>query len=292
VNPIKTVGDFEDLAHDTADKLWKTEIAPQIKKHAGEVIDGGNVALQMRNGISDEMKELFPKEADDAEAFAKKFDKDISLPKAQSYLELLNAKLKGYYKLSPDARNALGITDGTISAYENAADGLRNEIYNRLEDLGEKDPRGLRQQYGALKEVQRVFAKRATVSDRQAPLNMQQVIGMIAGAAGGFGEHLRGGGSLQTAAAATLPLAVATAAKIRNLPQNLLKTAMSQTAEAAAPSAAKAAVKGAAKSGTAFLGSQAGQGWVKFTGKDGKSYLIHKDDVQAAQDRGLIKSME
>jgi hypothetical protein len=80
--------------------------------------------------------------------------------------------------MSPEGRAQMGITNGRISAMENAADGLRDQIYTKLEDLGEADPRGARQQYGALKQIQKVFEKRAIVAGRQAPLNFPQALGI------------------------------------------------------------------------------------------------------------------
>jgi len=83
--------------------------------------------------------------------------------------------------LSPEGRAQTGITNGRISAMEDAADGLRDQVYSKLENLGEADPRGARQQYGALKQIQKVFEKRAIVAGRQAPLNIQQVLSLALG---------------------------------------------------------------------------------------------------------------
>ncbi len=282
--PIKTVGDFEDLAHNTAQTLWQHDIAPQIARHPQDVIPGQSVTLKLQNAVTDEMKDLFPDEAKQIEEFAKKFDKDIPLPKAQSYLELLNAKLKGYYKLTPDARHALGVTDGAISAYENAADGLRDEICKKL---GPRF-RELRQQYGALKEVQRVFGKRATVADRQAPLDFKQVIGLIAGGSEAAGAVAMG--HPLAAVAGVAPVAIATAAKMRNAPASLIKQGLRQAAEAAAPSATKAAISEVAPKASAMAGSQAAQ-WVRFLGTDNKEYTIHPEDLAEAKARGLVKDI-
>src|SRR5207248_631003 len=76
-----------------------------------------------------------------------------------------------------EARHAALISDGQLAAYEGAVDGLKNQIDAKLESLGETDPRGVRRQYGALKDIQRVFNKRALVVGRQAPLTIPQVLG-------------------------------------------------------------------------------------------------------------------
>ena len=185
---IKTVGDFEDLVHDKADQLWTKDVAPLVAKHANEVIDGVPIAAKVRQVLDDNegMRDMFPGEAKEIERMAGVFDQSkLSLDKANGYLRTLNAKLKTYYKMSPDLRAAKDITDGNLAGMEAAADGLRDQIYSKI-DQGEKLPPGttatLRRQYGQLKDVERVFGKRAVVTDRQAPLNMTQVIGMAEGA--------------------------------------------------------------------------------------------------------------
>lgn len=285
--PISTVGEFEDLAHDTADKLWKQQIQPKIDANVNEHIAGGKIAKNLINGISEETRELFPQEAQEATQFADKLDKDMTLGKAQKYLELLNAKLKSYYKMGPDGRHAAGITDAVLDTWDQAAKGLREEIYGVLDSKakpGEKLSSDLRQQYGALKEVQRVFGKRAIVADRQMPLNMSQVLSMIGGSIEAFGA-LKSGHPAEAALGA-VPLAVASAARLHNAPENLIKTAMSQTSPGIVRRTAQAAA-GPATAGAAAAGAQAGQ-WVRFQAKNGQTYRVHPDDLKAAQDRGLV----
>jgi len=61
---------------------------------------------------------------------------------------------------------------------------VRDGIYSRLEQLGELDPAGLRKQYGAMKQIERVFERRAVVHGRQARSICPQAIGAIIGVAG------------------------------------------------------------------------------------------------------------
>ena len=185
---VKTVGDFEDAVHDKADQLWQTQVMPLVDKHKNEVIDGVPIAAKVRQVLDDNegMRDMFPSEAKEIERMAGVFDQSkLSLDKANGYLRTLNAKLKTYYKMSPDLRAAKDITDGGLAGMEAAADGLRDQIYTKI-DQGENLPPGttatLRRQYGQLKDVERVFGKRAVVTDRQAPLNVTQVLGMAAGA--------------------------------------------------------------------------------------------------------------
>ena len=182
VSPIKSVQDMSDAAHTAANNLWTQRIEPQITRNASATIDGRQVANGIRNGIDPGSRDLFPEQAAKAEDLASKFDGPLTLTKSNDYLKTLNAQLKGFYKMSPEARAAAGVTDGRISSMEDAASGLRQQMYAKLDSLGETDPAGLRQQYGALKDVQGVFGKRAIVAGRQAPMNLQQILAAAAGA--------------------------------------------------------------------------------------------------------------
>jgi hypothetical protein len=231
--PVKSVQDMADAAHTAADNLWKNQIEPQITRNATAPISGDNVAKSIRSGIDEGMADLFPEQAKAANSFADKFQGELPLSKANTYLKTLNAQLKGFYKMSPEARAAAGVTDGRISAMENAADSLRQQMYDKLDSLGETDPAGLRQQYGALKQVQNVFGKRAIVSGRQAPLNLPQILGMTGGAIEAANQ-LGGGhpvGALAAAGAGTLP----TIFKFLNSPDMLVKRGISGLAAPTEP---------------------------------------------------------
>ncbi|MGB9010630.1 MAG: hypothetical protein WCC18_18610 [Candidatus Acidiferrales bacterium] len=176
--PVKTVQDFVDLAHDTANNLWENTIAPQVERHANEVIDGRPIAQRIRQALPEGTMEMFPDQAAHVENMAQMFaDSKLSMSKADNYLRTLNAELKGYYNMPPASRYAAGVTNGRLAAMSEAADALRDSIYGKLEDVGEQTPRDFRQQYGALKQIESVFNKRATVEARQAPMNLQQVLG-------------------------------------------------------------------------------------------------------------------
>jgi hypothetical protein len=279
-NPIKTVGDFEDLAHNTADTLWKTEIQPQVDRHAAEIMDTTPIRDKIQSAVTPSMKKFFPDEAAEIERFASNFGAPTTIAEANADLQALNAKLKAYYKAPPEARAALLKTEGSVAAVESAADGLRGELYNHLTNAGEEIPAELRKQYGALKQVERVFGKRAIVADRQAPINMNQVIGMMVGTAEAGGAVLSGHPLL--AAAGVAPVVAATAAKARNAPESLIRQGL-KTAEreAAGPNAAKEAVQEGAKTVAAGAGAQTGR--VIFTASDGTTHSVPMDQLNAAR---------
>jgi hypothetical protein len=219
--PVKSVGDFEDLAHDTADSLWKQEIQPQVDNHATETIDTAPIRTQIQNTVTRSMKKLFPEEAAKIEQFANNFGSSTTVSEANEDLQAINAKLKAYYKASPEARSAILKTDGDVTSLESAADALRDTLYSHLENAGENIPRELRQQYGALKQVERVFGKRAMVADRQNPISIGQIIGMISG--GTEATTALALGHPIAAVAGLAPVAIAAAAKMRNAPESLIR---------------------------------------------------------------------
>jgi GNAT superfamily N-acetyltransferase len=220
-SPVKTVQDMSDAAHTGAQRLWTQEIEPQITRNASQTIDAKPIADQIRGGIGEGMTDLFPDQAKAANALADKFNGPIKLSTANEYLKTLNANLKSYYRMSPEGRAAAGVTDGRISSMENAADSLRQQMYSKLDSLGETDPAGLRQQYGALKQVQTVFGKRAIVSGRSAPMNLTQMMALAGGA--GEGAAAMFNGHPGAAVAGAVPYATATALKYLNSPDMLTR---------------------------------------------------------------------
>ena len=186
IKPIKSAENMADGAHEAADRLYKQFYHPQIDRNATAVIDGSPIGDKIRSGVTDGMRDLFPEKAQRATDFASKFDGPITIAKASDYLQTLNAELKGYYRMTPDMQHAAGMTSGSISAMEDAAAGLRTAIDDKLTANGETDPTGLRQQYGALKQIQKVFDKRAVVNARHQGSTLQQQLTLL----GGGGEAL------------------------------------------------------------------------------------------------------
>ena len=238
IEPIKDPEGMADAAHNAANKLWENEAQPQVDRHGTELMSGKDAADAIRNGVDEGTRDLFPDQAQEADALADKIDGLMSLRKSAAYLKTLNAQLRSYYRMDPQARYAKGMTDSKISGMENAADALREGIYGRLEQLGEQDPAGLRQQYGALKQIERVFEKRAIVHGRQAPLNLSQAIGTIISVTG----H---------PLAAGIPLLT----KYLNAPETLIRSAVKEPAAPSKP-LPKAVTRGAVAGATSGQNSE------------------------------------
>jgi hypothetical protein len=241
IKKINTVQDMADGAGAAADRVWNKGYAPQIARHANETINVSGIGDQIRSGVDPSTRELFPEEGEKADSLADKFTGDITLDKAQNHLRAINAQLKPFYKMTPEQQVAAGITSGRISSLENAAQGLREGIDAKLESLGEQDPQGLRQEYGALKSIEGIFDKRAVVTGRQKSITLAQLVAGGTGIATGLGRGtsalLQGDplGAAVNVAAGAVPFAATTAEKYYNSPDNLVRRAIRGYAKTARP---------------------------------------------------------
>jgi hypothetical protein len=250
-SPITNLDELSDAAHEAAKNLWNNEVIPQIQKHADEIISGSPVAAAIRKGVSAGDADLFPEAVDSAEAFAKKFDGNMSLQQASDRMQSLNRKLSTLYKLDPAARYAATANSTALEAMEDGANELRQQINSKLESLGEDDPAGLRKTYGALKTVEQAAEKRAAVVGRTAPLNLAQQLATVGGALHAV-AHLAAG-DVPGAVAGVAPIVAAKATKVLNSPEHLIGSALEEGEGAMSRLANKAGKK------AANVGSQVGQ---------------------------------
>ena len=282
LEPIKDPEGMSDAAHSAANKLWEQEAQPQVDRHADELMTGKDAADAIRNGVDEGTRDLFPDQAQEADALADKIDGFMSLRKSAAYLKTLNAQLKSYYRMDPQARYAKGMTDSKISGMENAADALRDGIYSRLEQLGEQDPAGLRKQYGALKQIERVFEKRAIVHGRQAPLTLPQAIGAIVGVAG---HPLAAGVPLLTKYLNAPETLIRGAVKELAAPTKPLPKAVTRGAVAGATSGQNSEDEQQEQTGTPISQNENTNGWVPIQTSDGQKLIIHPEDLAEAKRR-------
>ena len=228
---IQTVGDFEDVLHNKAQEIWQNDVNPLVVKHGNETIETGPIRDRIRAAITGPMKRHFPEEAAAIENRANEFNiptatKRYTVAEADETLQAFNAKLQKYYKAAPGDKSAILKTDGDVAALEAAADGLREQLYSKIdqkEGLPDGVTRQIRSQYGSLKELERVFGKRAVVADRATPMNLSQVLGATEAAAA-----LAAGHPL-VAAAGVVPSII----KHRGSPESLIKQGLSAAREEA-----------------------------------------------------------
>jgi len=150
-------------------------------------------------------------------------------------LEHMNAELTdlGYWKKTPSERAAAEKANPAIASRAAAVSSLRDELYDRLDALGEKGMKDLKKQYGAVANVEKEIRGQINTSGRQRPISLKQIIGITAGIA-----H---GGPLGAA-----PAAVPVLDKLYNDPVSLLNRAVTKAApEGAIKATAKKSVRAA-----------------------------------------------
>lgn len=224
---VKTVGQFEDLLHDTANGIREKVFNPRIQKYGEETSDASPIGDSIRGAITDQMREYAPHDAEELEEFAKKFNKNTTLKKDEADLQFFNAELKKFYRMNSVDQSAALKTSGTVAKYEAAADGLRDKIYSKLkEKTGSEQTQQAQAQYGALKDLERTFAKRATVADRQAPISLHQILAYGGGLAESIGAVALGHPLVALAGAA--PIALSLTAKHVNSPEYLIRNGLKQ----------------------------------------------------------------
>ena len=246
-DPIKTLGDLAETAQTEANKVWDNEIVPQIEKFKDEVISGKPVADAVRQGVLPGEKDLFEGASDAAENLASKFEGSMTLKQASDRLQALNRQTQKLYTMDPASRYAATAGHPSLEAMEDAAGELRQQIYSKLESLGEKDPAGLRKTYGALKNVGRAAENRAAIVGRQNPINLTQILSAAGGADVAAGALF--GGHPLAALAGAVPIVISTIAKRLNAPESLIASALDESG--VWPKVLDAATKAARATGTA-----------------------------------------
>lgn len=257
---IKSMGNFEDLLHDAANSIRTNEFGPMIQQNASATVQAGSIRSKILAKITPQMRQYAPEDVEELRQFAARFN-DMPLQKAEQDLQYFNAQLKKFYKMNPVERAANLKINATMTKYEAAADALRDSIYSKIKAINpDAVPEALQKQYGALKDLERVVGKRATVADRAAPLNLSEVIGLISGAMEGVGAIAAGHPML--AAGAAVPYLAAKVAKRANAPETLTRLGVKALAREATPSTIIAPAKTAAGR---FLGAAGALGGRTFT---------------------------
>jgi len=193
---FNNLGEFIDVLHDEAAKLWDGTIVPQVDRavqHLGNPdISTNDIAQSIRQSKPlawAALPSVFGAESKAADAIAADLDQfNLKMPQVMETLKALNAKLRGYYNMPPAMRAAGRITDGELQSLEQASNGLRDKLFKMMEAAGEQTPGEFRKTYGALKDLGRVFGKRLTVEERQAPMSLPIIIGLMRA-----GEGILGG---------------------------------------------------------------------------------------------------
>ena len=280
---FKDIGEAADRISDVRRKIWTDEVMPAIDRHANEIFDTTAVANKVRKlADAPALQKNFPEDAKFLQQFADKytsgsplFSGDKTVAEAEKEIELYNSKLanEGYWKKTPKERVVMEKADPKIAAWRAASDEIRDGLYKHLDKAGEPGVAALKDEYGAIGNVENEIRGQVNVAGRQRPISLKQIIGMTAG--------LAHGGPLGALAAA-LPIVD----KLYNAPEELLNRAVAksvpagpvkQVVQQVAPTVGKAA-KAAA--------GVAGENILTFTASDGSVHKVNADQW------GKVKEMD
>jgi len=274
------MGDAADRIGDVRRKIWSEEVMPAIEKHADEVFDTTGVANKVRKlADAPALKKNFPEDAKFLHDFADKytsgtplFSGEKTVAEAEKEIELYNAKLtdEGYWKKTPKERASMEKANPKIAAWRAASDEIRDGLYKHLDKAGEKGIAALKNEYGAIGNIENEVRGRVNVAGRQVPLSMKKIIGLTSGMIHG------GPGGV---AAAALPFVDAW----WNSPHELLNQAIAKSAPAGP---VKEAIQAGFRAGTPIAKAAAGvagENLVRFVASDGSTHEVNADQLDAAK---------
>ena len=144
-----------DIVTNAKNRLWQERVAPQIVRHKDAQVSGDAIARSVDNKISFYLKEAEPSKRQAMQEYADRFrGKTYTLAQAQELIQGLNAEMRNLSPKTPEAKVAIAQTDPLMSAREAAADALRDTMIRTLSERGEAGVKELRQDYGALRQIQ------------------------------------------------------------------------------------------------------------------------------------------
>lgn len=150
----KTVRAAADAVLEHADKIQKDVVGPAIDRHAHDVISGDNVGKAVQDIFTPEMQKFYPEALRKlGREIGRYAGKPITLPEARFLLEKLNALNRALAKAAPESAAAAERINVSKAANVAAADAIRQQLYAKLEQLGEPGIADMQKDYGALRTV-------------------------------------------------------------------------------------------------------------------------------------------
>lgn len=163
----KTVREASTAVLDYADKLQKDVIGPAVARHPTETISNDAVAKAIQDVVSPEMEKFYPESIKPiAREVGRYTNKPITLPDAKFLLERLNAINRTLSKAAPESAAAARRIDVMKTANTAAADAIRQQLYGKLDQLGEPGIANLQKDYGALRTVGEALRSNITKAER------------------------------------------------------------------------------------------------------------------------------
>lgn len=158
--------------------------------------EGTSIPDEIRSSaITPSIRKLYPAKAEAISEFADKFAGTMPVPEAFDHLKTLNADLNAYYKMSPEGRAAADATGVPTAAKAAAAEVLRKQSLDALENNSVSGVEEARKDYGAIGQMQKAIERNVVKAEkpsapflaagmRTGPLWITALGDMLAGQAG------------------------------------------------------------------------------------------------------------
>jgi hypothetical protein len=151
------------------------------------IADAGNSSLKLLTKQMPSKQGIVKQIMADNESFRKPY----SISDAEQLLHDMNQELMTYYtKTRIGKRSAEG--SPVIASKEARADALRQALYDKLDELTGPGARELKEQYGALLNIEKEAVSRAAQVSGQAPMDLPQQLGTFYGISRMFRHPIEG----------------------------------------------------------------------------------------------------
>lgn len=163
LSPIRQAVDNVKMAKQ---RLWDEKISPVIEKNYAVTIDGANIGKAIKDNVSSYTLRHEPRLAKMVEDYADSFNGKLSIKDLNDAVAELNAKTNAYQKALPEVKAMMENADPIISAKIRAVEAMRDELYGKLDELGNPEVRQLKKDYGSLKQIQTAIERKVVPAER------------------------------------------------------------------------------------------------------------------------------
>lgn len=153
---------------DRADRIQKEVVQPAIDRHAADTLSGDTLAVAIQNTMTPELEHYYPELRKQIQKDIDRFSgKQVTIEDASQLLQRYNAINKSLSEAAPETAAAAQRANIGKAASKAAADNLREQIYSRLEKLGDPGIAEAQRDYGALREVGEILRDNVVRAERE-----------------------------------------------------------------------------------------------------------------------------
>jgi hypothetical protein len=235
-HPIQGLDDAIDALNIAKKNVWQ-QYAQKLDpaKTMGATIDGNSIADAMMNSIDARKAAQDPALYDKISSVADTYRRPLDLGEAEDYLQSVNRELTSYYAKNKVGRRA-AMDDPGMSYTVAEGDALRSSLYDKLDEVSGPGAADIKQQYGALSNIEAEMLNRRNVAARQQPNSLSEQLST----ARGYGKIIKGVLTLDPGdiAEGVASKAASNWLKERNSTDSMITRAFSNVSPAKAPTIA------------------------------------------------------